>query len=375
MKSRVLFLSALLIPLLTACKQQEQATVAGDTDGVAPSTASITGTVAYRERIALSPEAVVEVSLLDVSRQDVEATVIARQTIANPGQVPVNFELEYDTQDIDEHMSYAISARISEGGDLRFVSDTHTPVLTRGAGRHVDMVLIGVRKPGFGLNIKPAMNKPAPEEGSGGMDLEGMFHYMADAAIFRDCRNNKTYPVSMEGAYMELERAYLNSDVEAGSEVMVRLKGRLLERPAMEGNTNKVKLIVDKVMELLPEKTCTASVHAELLGTYWKLLELGGEPVVTPEGRKEAHIILAGADSRAHGNAGCNNFFGQFQAGDDSLSFSAMGSTMMACPEGMDTEQAFLGALGETTRYEISGLFLELFADNRLLARLEAIYL
>jgi heat shock protein HslJ len=52
-----------------------------------------------------------------------------------------------------------------------------------------------------------------------------------------------------------------------------------------------------------------------------------------------------------------------------------MGSTMMACPEGMDTEQAFLGALGQTTRYTISGQFLQIYADDQLLARLEAVYL
>jgi heat shock protein HslJ len=52
-----------------------------------------------------------------------------------------------------------------------------------------------------------------------------------------------------------------------------------------------------------------------------------------------------------------------------------MGSTMMACPQGMDTEQGFLAALGSTTYYKISGLFLELYANEQLLARFEAIYL
>lgn len=205
--------------------------------------------------------------------------------------------------------------------------------------------------------------------------LQGMFSYMADAAIFRDCRNNKTYPVSIEGQFIELERTYLNSGIEPGKEVMVELNGRLLERPPMEGNINKVKLIVDEVIKLLPDKTCAPEVHAELLGTYWKLLEVGGTRVLTPDGMKEAHLILAGADSRAHGNAGCNNFFAQFKAEEESLEFSAVGSTMMACPAGMDTEQAFLQALGETKRYHISGLFMELYNGEQLLARLEAVYL
>jgi copper homeostasis protein (lipoprotein) len=215
----------------------------------------------------------------------------------------------------------------------------------------------------------------ADNETMAGTELEGMFRYMADAALFRDCRDNKTYPVSMESQYIELERAYLNSGIEAGSEIMINVNGRLLERPSMEGNINEVKLIVDKVNSIYPDKNCAPDVHAELIGTYWKLVELKGQAVTTPENMKEAHMILAAQDSRVHGHAGCNNYFGTFQADGETLSFSPLGSTMMACPQGMDTEQAFLAALGATTRFEISGQFLELYAEDQLLARLEAVYL
>ncbi len=77
----------------------------------------------------------------------------------------------------------------------------------------------------------PGNGAEAPAQGNGeptGMALEGMFRYMADAALFRDCRDGKTYPVSMEGQYLELERAYLNSGIEPGSEIMASVQGRLL---------------------------------------------------------------------------------------------------------------------------------------------------
>jgi copper homeostasis protein (lipoprotein) len=205
--------------------------------------------------------------------------------------------------------------------------------------------------------------------------MEGMFRYMADAALFRNCRDNKTFPVSMEGEYIELERAYLNSGIVPGTEVMVRLKGRLLERPAMEENHNEVKLIVDIFHNILPDETCAPTTHAELIGTYWRLVELNGETVSTPEGMKEAQMILTAAESRVRGNAACNNFFGQFTENQAALTFSALGSTRMACPQAMDTERDFLAALGATTRYQISGLLLELYAADQLLARLEAVYL
>ena len=325
----------------------------------------ISGTVSYRERIALSDQAELLVTLEDVSRQDIAATVIARQTIADPGQVPIRFELEYPTAEIDERMSYSLRATIHDRGRMLFTTDTHVPVLTRGGGREAHLVLVSVKR--------EAASTPAAE--TEGMELEGMFRYMADAALFRDCRTNKVFPVAMEGAYIELERAYLNSGINAGKEVMVRLLGRYLERPAMEGNRNEVNLIVDTLEKVDPENTCAPTLHAELQNTYWKVVELDGKAVTTPEGMREAHVILASDGSRAHGHAGCNNFFGNFETSEDKLSFSALGSTMMACPEGMDTEQAFLQALGETNRYEISGQFLTLYAGDRPLARLEAVYL
>ena len=223
-----------------------------------------------------------------------------------------------------------------------------------------------------------AASTGTPEDNSeppSGMALEGMFRYMADAAIFRDCRSGKKFPVAMEAGYIDLERAYLESREEPGSELMVRLRGRYLERPAMEGDRKEVQLIIDQLEEVLPGEACQPEHHASLTDTYWKLLELDGELVTTPEGMREAHVILASAESRAHGFAGCNNFFGGYLIDGDTLTFSAMGSTMMACPEGMDTEQAFLSALGKTTRYTISGQFLQIYADDQLLARLEAIYL
>ena len=340
--------------LLAACDTSEKVAVTSEP------AATVSGTVAYRERIALSDTAVVEISLQDISRADAPAIEVARQRITRPGQVPIRFELSYNPEDIDERMSYSLRAQITDHGELLFTNDTAVPVLTRGAGNTADMVLIRVQG-----------RKEPP-----GMELEGMFRYMADAALFRDCRDNKTYPVSMEGAYIELERAYLNSDIEAGSEVMIKLRGRLLERPAMEGNSNEVKLIVDNLHTLQPDKSCAPTTHAELLDTYWRLDQLGEDTVTTPQGMKEAHMILATAETRVHGNAGCNNFFGQYSTEDGKLSFSAMGSTMMACPEGMETEQAFLAALGNTVSYAISGLFLELYdADGGLLAVLEAVYL
>jgi putative lipoprotein len=73
------------------------------------------------------------------SKQDVPATTIAEQRITNPGQVPVPFELHYDPAKIDFRMTYAVQARIEQGGRLLFISTRVYPVITRGNPMHVEV--------------------------------------------------------------------------------------------------------------------------------------------------------------------------------------------------------------------------------------------
>jgi uncharacterized lipoprotein YbaY len=94
---------------------------------------AVTGTVTYLPRIALPPQAVIEVQLVDVSRADAPAQVISSQTItANGRQVPFAFELPYDPAQIEERYTYAVQARITIDGQLRFISTQRYSVLTRG---------------------------------------------------------------------------------------------------------------------------------------------------------------------------------------------------------------------------------------------------
>ena len=87
---------------------------------------------------------------MDVSRADAPARTIGEQTIENPGQVPVAFEIPYGPGAIDERLTYAIGARIMEGAELVFTNDTRYGVITRGSPTHVDMVLVRVGAVGPG---------------------------------------------------------------------------------------------------------------------------------------------------------------------------------------------------------------------------------
>jgi putative lipoprotein len=102
---------------------------------------SVRGTALYRERIALPPGAVLEVSLQDVSRQDVAAETLGSVTIEDPGSPPFAFEIPYDEDAIDERHTYAVRATIKADGKLLFTTDTTYPVLTRDAGNEVELML------------------------------------------------------------------------------------------------------------------------------------------------------------------------------------------------------------------------------------------
>ena len=95
---------------------------------------NLNGTVAYRQRIALPPNAIIEVSLQDVSKMDAPAEVLDSVQIPSAGrQVPIPFTLHYDPAQIDERYTYTVSARITVDGVLTWISTTQNPVLTRGA--------------------------------------------------------------------------------------------------------------------------------------------------------------------------------------------------------------------------------------------------
>ena len=108
----------------------------------------VTGTVIYRERLALTPGAKLEVALRDVSYADAASPLIARQVIPNPGQVPIEFRVGYNRDDINSRNTYSVTARITESdGRLAFINDTAYDVITRSNPTKVDMVLVLVEPP------------------------------------------------------------------------------------------------------------------------------------------------------------------------------------------------------------------------------------
>ena len=120
--------------------------------------ALITGTISYRERMALSPTAVVDVRLDDVTRPGSAEPVLSATRIDRPGQVPIRFELPYDPASINQRNRYAVRAVISDQGVVMFASLDTVLVLTQGKGPKADLVLTKLA----GAPPPPPPPTPAP---------------------------------------------------------------------------------------------------------------------------------------------------------------------------------------------------------------------
>ncbi len=104
-------------------------------------TATLTGSITYREHIALPATARVEVQLVDVSDENVPAPLIAERLVDAPGQVPIAFSLSYDPASIRSSHTYALRVRIRVDQDIWFASNVDVRVLTAGNPTQVELQL------------------------------------------------------------------------------------------------------------------------------------------------------------------------------------------------------------------------------------------
>ena len=102
------------------------------------------------------------------------------------------------------------------------------------------------------------------------------------------------------------------------------------------------------------EKRETPVISLNDLAGEWVISAIYGSQV--PQMEKTPFLAFDMEQKRIHGNAGCNivnGGFSQEEGKANSLKFSQMISTMMACPD-MDTERQILEALGKVTSFSLN---------------------
>lgn len=104
---------------------------------------TLSGTVTYRERVALPSGSLIEVQVRDVSRADAPAEIIAETSVVTQGEnVPVPFVMNYNPDGIRADRVYSVFARIFVGNELKWVTDSVIPFIQNGSPiKNVNLVL------------------------------------------------------------------------------------------------------------------------------------------------------------------------------------------------------------------------------------------
>ena len=275
---RTSFMTAVLC--LAGCMQISGQDESSTMDG--PTTLS--GEAYYLERKLLPPDALLTVSLEDVSRMDVASTAIAKTERTLEGAPPYPFELSWEPGAIEAGMRYSLRATISVS-DRMIMTSTQTldPFAAPNELPRIRLVSLGGAS-------------PAPNDTRG-----------ADTVL--------------------------------------------------------------AVVSVNPLATLTNS--------YWKLVSLGGTPVVMAEGQQREAFFQMRDDGNngVRGFAGCNQLTGTFTTSGNDLTIEQLAVTRRACIGGMETESAFVDALQATRYFSIQEHSMRLLnAAKKPIATFEAQY-
>ncbi|PSK88878.1 META domain-containing protein [Taibaiella chishuiensis] len=112
-------------------------------------------------------------------------------------------------------------------------------------------------------------------------------------------------------------------------------------------------------------KNNSTDIWSYIAKHQWRLIQMNGKT----QDQSPAFIDFNVQENKVSGNAGCNRFFGSYTAKDQSITFSQMGSTRMACmdPKRSKTEQELLQLLGnQTYSFDVADQTLNLYQNNRI---------
>lgn len=171
---------------------------------------TINGTVAYRQRIAMPPGAVLTVRVEDVSRTDAQSSVLAETSkVFGDRQVPIEFSLQIPSTAINASNSYNLQATITVNGEQRFATTRSYPVLTHGAGSKIDLLLDAVQPSVTGQPKAKTLTAPMADS-SASFTLPATFSGITPCA---DCPGiAETLTLRSDGLFL-LRRIYQDRSV------------------------------------------------------------------------------------------------------------------------------------------------------------------
>lgn len=130
MKHPKVFSGLLLLAALAAgCTTTTPTT----TTAAKPGAGTLSGTITYREKIALPPGAKVGLYLIENTRVDQPVKMLTDKVFTPQGQVPIAWSLDYNPSQISPANRYSVGARILVNGQLWMDTQAQHLVITGGA--------------------------------------------------------------------------------------------------------------------------------------------------------------------------------------------------------------------------------------------------
>jgi heat shock protein HslJ len=131
---------------------------------------------------------------------------------------------------------------------------------------------------------------------------------------------------------------------------------------------NRNFFVFSIIAALLLAACTSANTGQDLVGTSWELVSLDGDPVegMTIEGIAVTLEFISSTE--AGGSGGCNSFGAEYSSDvNDSIDFSNIFSTLMACEIGSDVETAYFAALDVADHYQVDGQTLTITGNGHTL--------
>ena len=201
------------------------------------------------------------------------------------------------------------------------------------------------------------------------LEMRGMYQRLAGGAVFEECQTGLRLALMQQST---LDKAYAKIRGTGDEPALITVHGRILKDRVDQNSASDV-LMVDTFKEISPNERCGASgVIHELQGTRWALTQLNGEPTRIESNQHEPFIVLEPTERRVTGFGGCNRIVGRYEQTGQTIHFTELAMTRMACPS-MKTEDSVQRALTSAATWSIDGAQLKLLdADGNIVARFEA---
>jgi heat shock protein HslJ/uncharacterized membrane protein len=204
-------------------------------------------------------------------------------------------------------------------------------------------------------------------------------------ALHEKDRNDGEFDGKMTGDTLIADYTFMSEGVRSTRQVAFLIKDNVVIEGYGPSEEKEGKMVFTDLSKLTfsgrplrkapchtEEPLTTGSAGSEALFEYqWNLVELQGKAVNAQDVKQKPHLLFyPGQVSRVAGSTGCNRLSGTSELSDNNtIKFSPIAATRMACPGTTNIEQEFLDALSKTTAWKIVNKELIFFGDGNAVAK------